>query len=103
MGTEGELWGDFRSNVIHVNRFNEAPIEIDVSNRSTSFSGHGGGDAGLVKDAIMYFRNEEFDRTSITELSESIISHRMAFAAERSRLDGGRLVEVHSDFSQENL
>ena len=49
---------------------------------------------------IKYFRNEEFDRTSITELNESVDSHTLCFAAERSRLDGGRLVEL-KDFHKE--
>lgn len=94
MGTEGELWGDFRSNQIHVQRFNEEEQVIDVSGRAKSFSGHGGGDSSLIKDAIRYFRNEEFDRTSITELTPSVESHRVAFAAERSRVAGGELVTL---------
>lgn len=103
MGTEGELWGDFRSKQIHVARFTGEEEIIDVSNRASSFEGHGGGDSGLIKDAIHYFRGDDFDRTSITELVASVDSHRLAFAAERSRLDGGQLVDLTKEFSQENL
>ena len=93
-GTEGEIYGRMRDKKIHVFRFNEREEVIDVSAKLSSFGGHGGGDSGLIHDAIRYFRNEEFDRTSITELNDSVDSHVLAFAAERSRLDGGRLVDV---------
>lgn len=94
MGTKGEMWGDFRSKLIHIKLFGKPEDVIDVSDRISSFEGHGGGDSGLIKDAIHYFRNDEFDRTSITELVPSVESHRVAFAAETSRLLGGQLVEL---------
>ena len=92
MGTEGELWGSFRSGLIHMQRFCEEEQVIDVSRDARAFSGHGGGDSGLISDAIRYFRNEVFDRTSITELNDSIESHCIAFAAEASRLEGGAVM-----------
>ena len=94
MGTEGEIYGNVSTNQIHVHRFREEPEVIDVTSMSKSFKGHNGGDAGLIADAIRYFRNDDFDRTSITKLSESLESHRIAFAAEASRLREGEVVSM---------
>ena len=99
MGTEGEIWGDFRSSLIHLQRFNEPEETFDVSGSLKTFSGHGGGDTGLIADAIRYFRNEDFDRTSITELRDSVESHAIAFAAEASRLQDGEVMSP-DDFLQ---
>lgn len=99
-GTEGEICGKMGEKKFTVTRFHEKPEVIDVSGMIASFDGHGGGDAGLIKDAIRYFRDEDFDRTSITELNDSVESHRIAFAAERSRREGGKLVEM-KDFLKE--
>ncbi len=100
MGTEGEIWGDFRGKEVHIQRFRKQEEVIDCSTMSATFRGHGGGDQGLIKDAILYFRNEDFDRTSMTEIQDSVDSHFVAFAAERSRLDGGRVIEM-KDFKEE--
>ena len=56
------------------------------------FSGHGGGDAGMIHDVIRLYRGDDFDTSSITYLENSVESHYMAFAAEKSRLAGGELV-----------
>lgn len=95
-GTEGELWGDFREGVFHIQRFREKPMDFDVNDKLPAFKGHGGGDSGLIRDAISYFRNEDFDRTSITELLPSVESHSLAFAAEESRVHGGETVDLRT-------
>lgn len=99
-GTEGEIYGKLGQKKVHLARFNEPEEVFDLTEELKSMSGHAGGDSGLIRDAIRYFRNEEFDRTSITELNDSVDSHTLCFAAERSRLDGGRLVEL-KDFNRE--
>ena len=61
---------------------------------------HGGGDAGMIHDVIRLYRGDDFDTSSITYLEDSVDSHYMAFAAEKSRLDGGQLVNM-TEFVEE--
>lgn len=88
MGTEGEIVGNMRSNEVHVCCFHKPEEVIDVSKNGAALHGHGGGDEGLINDAIRYFRGDTFDRTSITEITASVESHRVAFAAEEARVKG---------------
>ncbi len=94
MGTKGHLWGDFRSNIIHVGIYGQEVYDIDVSKLCDDFTGHGGGDARLVKDVIRLMRGEDFDRSAITSIDRSVESHELAFAAEASRLQGGMPVRA---------
>ena len=65
----------------------------------TQTKGHGGGDTGIMKDVLRFFRGEEFDTSSITLIDRSVESHFMAFAAEESRVAGGELVHM-ADFKK---
>ncbi len=94
MGTEGEIWGDFHTRKVYWQRFNEEVHEIDLEQLCTDFSGHGGGDSGLVYDVIRLYRGDDFDTSAITFLERSAESHYMAFAAEASRVAGGQLVDM---------
>ncbi len=55
----------------------------------TSGSGHGGGDRGFVYSIIDYFFYGK-QNPDISSLEVSMASHIMAFAAEESRLNGGK-------------
>ena len=94
MGTEGEIWGDFHSNKLYHQRFKEPVQEVDLTALCDDFTGHGGGDAGLIYDVIRLYRGDEFDTTSVTFLDRSAESHYMAFAAEKSRVLGGQLIDI---------
>ena len=94
MGTEGEIWGDFHSRKVYWQKFNQEVHEIDLEKLCTDFSGHGGGDSGLVYDVIRLYRGDDFDTSAITFLNRSAESHYMAFAAEASRVAGGQLVDM---------
>ncbi len=96
-GTEGELWGDFKSMDLHWQRFGEKAHDVDFSSGNVDTSGHGGGDTGLVYDAIRLFRGDDFDTSAITSIERSVESHYVAFAAEESRVKGGELI-VMDDF-----
>jgi predicted dehydrogenase len=62
---------------------------IPISSRE---GGHGGGDAGLMEAFVKALRGDgEALRTSARDALES---HLMAFAAEESRLDRGRVIEM---------
>ena len=95
-GTEGELWGDFHENKIYAQRFNKEQQVFDLNDPSADFSGHGGGDAGLIYDVIRLYRGDDFDTTSVTFLENSVQSHYMAFAAEYSRLHGGQVMDMEA-------
>ena len=96
MGTEGEIWGDFREKELYVQRYGQQPEKIDLVSMCDDFAGHGGGDARIVHDVIRYIRGDAFDTSSMTTIQRSVESHYMAFAAEHSRVLGGELVHLES-------
>jgi len=91
--TRGEITGDGEK--ITVCRFSggenalDAPVRITVDNPSR----HGGGDFNLVADLVRLVRaNDPAAFRRVTE--EALASHLIAFAAERSRLADGKVVEL---------
>lgn len=90
MGTEGEIWGCMAEKKVYWQRYGQERQEIDLTTLSTNFSGHGGGDQGLIHDVIRYMRGEEFDSSSVTLIDRSVQSHYLAFCAEASRLQDGK-------------
>lgn len=99
IGTKGEIYGEFENNYIRVMTINPDPgkdfdlEEIDVSDIEEITSGHGGGDENLTKDFIKFIRG---DKTSIscTTIWDSVAGHEIIFLADKSREQGGALVEV---------
>ncbi|MCQ2792408.1 MAG: Gfo/Idh/MocA family oxidoreductase [Bacilli bacterium] len=92
-GTYGEIDLDEEKREILIKRFGEKEIRktFDEIMKKDAFS-HGGGDVGLVKalyDIIVDKNN------AATTLASSIESHLMAFAAETSRLENGKLIYLH--------
>ncbi|MCC6718777.1 MAG: Gfo/Idh/MocA family oxidoreductase [Acetobacteraceae bacterium] len=94
MGSHGEIFGDFEAGTITVGDFR-------INDTRTSSLAlppdavHGGGDDQLMAD----FLGRVLDRKrrgnspdALTSLEESLESHDMAFAAERSRRAGERVV-----------
>lgn len=92
--TNGEIVGDGES--LHICRFDGralndsgAPFSLRVDNPSR----HGGGDFNLVVELLRLLRNGSAeDKKSVTE--QSLESHLIAFAAEESRLSGGKVVTL---------
>ncbi|MBR3992044.1 MAG: Gfo/Idh/MocA family oxidoreductase [Clostridia bacterium] len=95
MGTKADLKCEIDSDTIRVNpyvdRFTDHSIIYDVSSEDDAF-GHGGGDAGIVRDLIFLLRGEGGVSSSATSVDESIESHIIALAAEESRVRGGELI-----------
>lgn len=83
MGTHGEIGANMSENVIVVKDF--ASGSVDTIKVRESVWGHGGGDLGITE----YFVNavNGGDR-SMTSAQISVQSHMMAFAAEKSRVEG---------------
>lgn len=94
-GTEGEIWGDIASKKIYWQRYGKERQVIDVSDEvAANGSGHDGGDRGLMEEVVRFFGDPECKSTSITTLERSTESHYVAFAAEESRLNGGKPIQM---------
>ena len=92
--TRGEIIGDGEN--LYICRFDGNSVETGVP---TNFcipnrSRHGGGDFNLVSEMIRILRRNDADE--IRETTEQALqSHLICFAAEKSRLDNGRVVEIN--------
>lgn len=89
LGTAGELSADLLSGDITLTPFGKPAqvFHIDAA------EGHSGGDAGLVKAFVELMLGGE-PGPGLTSLDVSLESHRIALAAEKSRLAGGAAVEL---------
>ncbi len=94
-GTAGEISGDLDGNTITVKEFSSRNIEkIDVA---IPFGGHSGGDVNLATEFVSLIRGES--HSPRTTARDSFQSHFMAFAAEKSRLNGAQIITM-DDFKR---
>lgn len=93
-GTLGEVEGDMEQNTLTLRRFGKPEQVIDLREEGGEFSGHGGGDFGLMRQFCRLIRE---GGEALTGVDASVESHVMALAAEASRLDGGRTITL-ADF-----
>ena len=84
---------DMEENSIQVKPFRADDYVIDITKFATDLSVHGGGDKLLFEDFISYVTGGAPTETRTT-LEDSLISHRMSFAAEDSRLVGGKPIDI---------
>ncbi len=94
-GSQGEIEGDMEQNVLHLRRFGRPEETIDLREEGGAYSGHGGGDFGLMAAFCRLIAQGGAD--GLTGIGASVESHVMALAAEASRLDGGRTITL-ADF-----
>ena len=90
MGTKGEIKGHQENGSIIVSDFitrKDREIEIKAE------GGHGGGDAGIMP-AFCNFVRDGAAPAGITEISVSAANHMLCFAAEESRLNGGKPIDL---------
>ncbi|WNR42723.1 Gfo/Idh/MocA family protein [Paenibacillus roseipurpureus] len=84
MGTGGQIRADMEKNVIEVSSFITG--ETTIIDIDAPLGGHGGGDHGIMRDFVrLVSRNG--DEVGLTGARNSVQSHLMAFAAEKSRLE----------------
>ena len=91
--TRGEIIGDGEN--LDICRFDGNPVETGVPMiyRLPNSSRHGGGDFNLVSELVRIVRRGDEDEIrQITE--ESLQSHLICFAAEKSSLAGGKIIEI---------
>ncbi len=93
-GTLGELYCDMKENIIKVMRYGKPDEIIDVRTLTNDFSGHGGGDARLVREFVDLVRGEIGVSGTLTSIDRSVESHLVALAAEESRLCHGKVIEL---------
>ncbi|ANY74969.1 oxidoreductase [Paenibacillus ihbetae] len=90
MGTRGELRGE--EGMITVYDFlTGQKTEISIPSQA---SGHGGGDSGIVASFLQEVRGYS-GQESLTSASASVRSHLIAFAAEESRLNRGKSINLN--------
>lgn len=97
MGTKGEIRGAMEKNTIEVLDFlsgNTQTISV------TTEGGHSGGDESILKKFTESVYRGENEKT-LTDISLSLQSHLMAFAAEKSRLSG-KIIDL-AEFEREIL
>jgi len=90
-GTRGELKGNMEENRIRVVDFVTGNETVYCLN--TSAAGHSGSDRSMMREItglIASGRQSE----SVSKALEAIDSHLIAFAAEESRLQGGKVIEL---------
>ncbi len=86
MGTKGEIRAHMEKNQIEVIEFGASKkVTIDL-NIGVDIHGHGGGDERLMSDFISLIREDNIN--GLTSAKNSVQSHLMAFAAEKSRVEG---------------
>lgn len=91
--TRGEIVGDGEN--LDICRFDGNSVETGVPSvyRLPNKSRHGGGDFNIVSEMIRIIRrNDPNEIRQTTE--EALQSHLICFAAERSRNNGGAIVEI---------
>jgi len=91
MGTDGEIYGSISDKLIEYYDFKtRKKTIIDLENATASNSvvgGHGGGDRGIVNSLYDYIAND-CPKENLSEIEISTKNHLIAFAAEKSRLEG---------------
>lgn len=81
MGTKGEIGGCMEKGIITLKTFSD--LKEEIINIDTDGTKHCGGDGGLIEHFLKLIENNE----NVTD-EKMFESHRIAFAAEKSRLSG---------------
>lgn len=90
-GTRGELQGRMEEDRIQVVDFvtgNKSVCELN-----TPKTGHSGSDAAMMKELVSLISTQR-QSESVSKAIEAIDSHLIAFAAEESRIQQGRVIEL---------
>ncbi len=93
-GTMGEIIADMSANTITVTEFGKPTEVIDITKLATDFSGHGGGDNRMVEEFLDMIIEGKGPNNRTTSVERSVESHLICMAAEESRLNGGKVIEL---------
>ena len=92
MGTLGEIRGDDERGILKVSVFHGKKEK--VSTKFLPIPGHLEGDMNLIKDFIALLNGKPVSQKDISYVDVTVYSHKMAMAAEHSRLNKGAVVEL---------
>ena len=88
---KGEIYGSADGNKVYYKFFGCAEEKhIDITFKKEIYASHGGGDFALIK----YFTENYGKRTMLSDISLSLQSHYMGFAAEKSAINNGKKVTL---------
>lgn len=90
--TKGEIYGSMLDNKLTLNIYGGECKTVDVGAFSDGKYGHGGGDARLVHDLVEIFEGGE--SKGLTTIENSLQSHKIGYAAEQSRMEGGKAQKI---------
>ena len=91
-GTKAELYGHMEESYIEIHPFGKEVQRIDIDISRATIGGHSGSDFFMMEQLCNELNG--IPSKGITYLDVSIESHLMSFAAEESRLEGGKTKEV---------
>lgn len=93
-GSKGEIYGymGVESVKIFYRPFMNPEVVYDLTSDSVN-SGHGGGDESIIRSFVAYLR-DGIDDGSLSKIEDSLMSHKIAFAAEQSRKKEGQPVKI---------
>lgn len=91
-GTKGDIYGDLSNNQVTIEEFGKEPETYATA--EGDMSGHAGGDNRLIHDFLEAVKEGADEDKLRTGIDVSIQSHIIALAAEESRLNGGKPVEL---------
>ncbi len=97
MGTEGILFGDAEENFISYYSFATRKTEkiqyIEAATANDITGGHGGADTMIMVELYDYL-TDNYNSYSICSIDDTCDNHLIAFAAEESRTNGGKTIEL---------
>ena len=93
MGTKGEIRGHMEKNSIIVHDFLTSTEKEINTTPEEGHAGHGGGDTAMMQ-AFCDYINGCYEGNSLSEIGVSADNHMISFAAEESRLAGGKVMQL---------
>ena len=90
-GTLGEINGVMEENRVELNIFGKGKKQVFEIGVNDAISPHAGGDRLLLLDFMKYVESKTASFRA--DIDKSVESHRLAFAAEKSRLQNGMTIE----------
>lgn len=94
-GTKGLLYNSEDGHII-VEKLNGEKKKYIVEEPKGGYAHHGGGDVGVISQFIEYLETGKRSK-NITDISDSVMGHEVAFLAEESRLNGGKVYELRKN------
>jgi len=89
-GTEGMVYfSPVGEREVVVEKLNGEKMFCRVDEPIGGYAHHGGGDVGIISQFIEYLETGKLTR-NITDITDSVMGHKVAFLAEKSRLNGGK-------------